>query len=68
MKLGSGRKEIYSSPVDVESRSDPASDAHASSPSMRELFQHSPVSDILEPSCDQNSEIYSPGGMSESRG
>jgi hypothetical protein len=39
MKLGSGRKAINSFPVDDESRSDPASNAHASSPSMREMFR-----------------------------
>jgi hypothetical protein len=39
MKLGSGKKAINSFAVNDESRSDPASDAHASSPSMREMFR-----------------------------
>jgi hypothetical protein len=47
MKLGSGRKKIYTFADDVESRSDPASDANASSPSARELFQiDAPYSNI----------------------
>jgi hypothetical protein len=39
MKLGSGKKKINSFVIEDGSGSDPASDAHASSPSMRELFQ-----------------------------
>jgi hypothetical protein len=61
MKLGSQRKVIYSVAIDVESRSDPASDAHASSPSMQQLFRlDAPISSIDEPSRDQSSEIFSP--------
>jgi hypothetical protein len=48
MKLGSQRKVINSVAIDDESRSDPASDAHASSPSMRDMFRVStdhPLSD-----------------------
>jgi hypothetical protein len=39
MKLGSGKKVINSIAIDDGSRSDPTSDAHASSPSMREIFR-----------------------------
>jgi hypothetical protein len=39
MKLGSGKKKINSIVIEDGSGSDPASDAHASSPSMQELFQ-----------------------------
>jgi hypothetical protein len=61
MKLGSERKVIYSVAIDDESRSDPASDAHASSPSMQELFRlNAPISSIDEPSRDQSSVIFSP--------
>jgi hypothetical protein len=72
MKLGSGRKEIHSYDIDKESSNDPAPDAHASSPSTRELFRLDiPISPISEPSCDQSSDIFSPGWKkrkSESRG
>jgi hypothetical protein len=62
MKLGSGRKEIYTSPVDVESRSDPASDARASSPSTREMFRlDNPISSISGPSCDLSTDIFERG-------
>jgi hypothetical protein len=39
MKLGSRRKVINSFVIDDESRSDPASDADPSTPSMREMFR-----------------------------
>jgi hypothetical protein len=61
MKLGSGRKAINSFAVDVESWSDPASDAHASTPSMKELFRvEDSISPISEPSRVQSSDIFSP--------
>jgi hypothetical protein len=70
MKLGSGRKTINSFAIDEESRSDPASDAHASGSEMQEMFRlDDPISRISEPSSDQNSEIFSPvGKMSIERG
>jgi hypothetical protein len=69
MKLGSGRKMLNSFPVDVESRSDPASDAHASSPSMQEMFRLDvPISPISGPSCDQSSDNFSPARNDGERG
>jgi hypothetical protein len=46
MKLGSERKKIRTNDrrEDIESRSDPASDANPSSPSMEELFRIDPQS------------------------
>jgi hypothetical protein len=60
MKLGSGRKEIDTR-ADVESRSDPASDARCSGSEMQELFRMDhPISPMSEPSRDQSSDIFSP--------
>jgi hypothetical protein len=55
MKLASGRKRIDTRP-DVESRSDPASDARCSGSEMQELFRMDhPISPMSEPS-----DIFSP--------
>jgi hypothetical protein len=60
MKLGSGRKRIDTRP-DVESRSDPASDARFSGSEMQELFRMDhPIIPMSEPSRDQSSDIFSP--------
>jgi hypothetical protein len=55
MKLGSQRKVINSVAIEDESRSDPASDADPSTPSMRELFR------IDDPSLSDDPHSNSPG-------